>query len=248
MAAPSTAAATSRDGLRAPVDLEDAYAAARTSRDPARKLLAQALETCAAFVPVSLALAFALDEHGRMVDPLALWSQGSHHAARSVVSRLGRLQPVAQPSAAESGEQPAASLHARHLAHEGYGPPLFAWLRGRGRVVAGVGLLRETALPPFDARAARLLAELRPLLEDALRVCHEPPCAAMGRADPLLAAGLTRRETEVALLVAQGVSNAAIAATLRMSEATVKTHLTRIYAKVGVRSRTELAIVIGRRS
>jgi DNA-binding CsgD family transcriptional regulator len=47
----------------------------------------------------------------------------------------------------------------------------------------------------------------------------------------------------VTLLVAQGLSNREVAAELYVSPKTVQYHLTRIYAKVGVRSRAELAAV-----
>ncbi|MFD4034467.1 response regulator [Streptomyces sp. NPDC058637] len=49
---------------------------------------------------------------------------------------------------------------------------------------------------------------------------------------------LTRRESEVLALVAEGLSNQAIGARLHLTEGTVKSHLTRIYAKLGVDSRT----------
>lgn len=49
----------------------------------------------------------------------------------------------------------------------------------------------------------------------------------------------TKRETEVLELVADGFTNAAIALKLHISEATVKTHLLRIFAKLGVDNRTE---------
>jgi DNA-binding NarL/FixJ family response regulator/tetratricopeptide (TPR) repeat protein len=52
---------------------------------------------------------------------------------------------------------------------------------------------------------------------------------------------LTAREREVAELVADGRSNKEVAGTLFLSEKTVEHHLSRIYAKLGVRSRTELA-------
>jgi DNA-binding NarL/FixJ family response regulator len=52
---------------------------------------------------------------------------------------------------------------------------------------------------------------------------------------------LTERERDVADLVARGYSNKRIAATLYLSEKTVANTLTRIYAKLGVRSRTQLA-------
>ncbi|MFI6766170.1 response regulator [Streptomyces sp. NPDC050355] len=52
------------------------------------------------------------------------------------------------------------------------------------------------------------------------------------------ATALSRRETEVLQLVADGLSNAAISKRLFLSQATVKSHLVHIYAKLGVDSRT----------
>jgi ATP/maltotriose-dependent transcriptional regulator MalT len=46
------------------------------------------------------------------------------------------------------------------------------------------------------------------------------------------------REIEVLALVARGISNKIIAKDLRISEATVKTHLLHIFAKLGVDDRT----------
>lgn len=53
--------------------------------------------------------------------------------------------------------------------------------------------------------------------------------------------GLTGAERRVAELVAEGRTNREVAATLCLGERTVSSHLTQIYAKLGVRSRTELA-------
>jgi len=55
--------------------------------------------------------------------------------------------------------------------------------------------------------------------------------------------GLTPAERRVAALVAEGRTNREVAAALVLGERTVETHLTHIYAKLGVRSRTELARV-----
>ena len=52
---------------------------------------------------------------------------------------------------------------------------------------------------------------------------------------------LTRRERDIAELVASGRSNKEVASTLFLSAKTVENNLSRIYAKVGVRSRSELA-------
>lgn len=55
---------------------------------------------------------------------------------------------------------------------------------------------------------------------------------------------LTPREMEVAQLAAQGKRNSEIARDLHISVRTVETHLANIYAKLNVRSRTELARLI----
>ncbi|MCW3020885.1 MAG: transcriptional regulator, LuxR family, partial [Conexibacter sp.] len=52
---------------------------------------------------------------------------------------------------------------------------------------------------------------------------------------------LSDRERSVAALVAEGRTNREVAAALYLSEKTVEANLTRIYEKLGVRSRTELA-------
>jgi DNA-binding CsgD family transcriptional regulator len=54
-------------------------------------------------------------------------------------------------------------------------------------------------------------------------------------------ASLTPTEEQVVALVAQGMTNPQIGERLLMGRATVKTHLEHIFAKLGIRSRTELA-------
>lgn len=65
----------------------------------------------------------------------------------------------------------------------------------------------------------------------------------IGEADNLLNL-LTEREKEIAGLVARGYSNKAIGEQLYVSERTVKSHLSSIFAKTGVQSRLKLALMV----
>ena len=70
-----------------------------------------------------------------------------------------------------------------------------------------------------------------------LRAMGDAPADSAG--NPL--AGLTPQELQVALLVARGATNAAVASSLFISAKTVEFHLGHVYRKLDLRSRTELA-------
>lgn len=61
------------------------------------------------------------------------------------------------------------------------------------------------------------------------------------------ARALTRRETQVLQMVAEGATNSTVAKTLFITEATVKSHLVQVFAKLGVDSRTAAAAEARRR-
>jgi DNA-binding NarL/FixJ family response regulator len=54
---------------------------------------------------------------------------------------------------------------------------------------------------------------------------------------------LTERETDVLAAVGMGLSNAQIGERLFMSEATVKAHISKIFAKLGCSNRVQIAII-----
>ncbi len=78
---------------------------------------------------------------------------------------------------------------------------------------------------------------VRRLIEDFVR---RP---APGARSPTELNDLTERELEVLTLVARGLANAEIAARLFVSEATVRTHVTHILAKLGLRDRVQAVVL-----
>jgi DNA-binding NarL/FixJ family response regulator len=85
------------------------------------------------------------------------------------------------------------------------------------------------------------------ILEEAIRTVHAgrrviPPAIAERLAHRLSVPALTPREIAVLELVAKGLSNREIAAALSTRPGTIKTHLERVYAKLGVGDRTAAAL------
>lgn len=120
----------------------------------------------------------------------------------------------------------------------GIGDILVSWL-DTGRADHAFITLSAPHGRRFERRHRELVRLIRPLLSRHL-------------ADRLPAAGqfetresaLTRRELEIAALAAAGLSNREIAATLGISEDTVKRHVSAALAKRGLKNRTQLALEI----
>ena len=75
-------------------------------------------------------------------------------------------------------------------------------------------------------------------------VAGEPAAAARQEQARHALAALTPREQEVATAVAQGLSNADIAARLYLSQATVKAHVSRLLVKLEVANRVQIALLV----
>jgi DNA-binding NarL/FixJ family response regulator len=104
------------------------------------------------------------------------------------------------------------------------------------------GFLLKDATRDQLATAVRTVAAGQALLAPAItRRLIEDFCR--GAAPGTSAAGhLTERELDVVRAIAQGLSNAEIAARLCLSEATVKSHVARVLAKLDLRDRVQIAV------
>jgi DNA-binding NarL/FixJ family response regulator len=113
-----------------------------------------------------------------------------------------------------------------------------------GAIRAGAsGFLLKDVRPPDLVDAIRVVAGgnalLGPTAVDRLLERFQQPRAAP---DANTLAALTAREVEILRLVAAGLSNAEIAASLVVSETTVKTHVSNLLRKLGVRDRVQAVI------
>jgi DNA-binding CsgD family transcriptional regulator len=126
-------------------------------------------------------------------------------------------------------------------------PPALAT---RQRAVVSVPLstgdiAHATSTPLFDGdRLVGVLIELGPPGGTEPSRPTDPPRPTIVGTSVAAGAdnGLTRREHEVLTLIVAGCANKTIARRLSIHEDTVKTHVTRIFGKLGVRSRTQAAL------
>ncbi|MER5425763.1 response regulator transcription factor [Streptosporangium roseum] len=110
-----------------------------------------------------------------------------------------------------------------------------------------IGFLVKDDEPERMVDAVRRAAAGEPLLAPSvLRRVVERALAAEEQAAVQVPAGLTDRELEVLALVGVGLSNAEIADALHVGVTTVKTHVSTAMDKLGLRNRTQAAVVAHR--
>jgi DNA-binding CsgD family transcriptional regulator len=182
-------------------------------------------------------------ELGRIEDAVELVDAWDADAARVdrgwVLAHVVRCRGLV---AAASGDvDHALALLGRALdEHEAIGDPF-----GRARALLALGAVRRRGRQKRPAREA-----LEAALE-GFEAIGASGWAAKARAElggisgRTRSDGLTPAERRVAALVAEGKTNREVAAALFLGERTVASHLNHIYAKLGIRSRTELALRLG---
>jgi DNA-binding CsgD family transcriptional regulator len=174
-----------------------------------------------------------IDDAVRVLDRLA--EDAARVNRELVLATVARCRGLV--AAAQGEIAPAVSeLERAAVQHEEVGDPF-----GRARALLAEGVVRRRARQKRPAQEA-----IRSALEGFERLGAatwvEQARAELGRiGGRRREEGLTPAERRVATLVAEGRTNREVAAELFLGERTVASHLTHIYAKLGVRSRTELA-------
>ena len=107
------------------------------------------------------------------------------------------------------------------------------------------GFLLKDTTPQQLVHAVRVVAAGDALLDPAVtRQLIQRALPSLTRPTPSARFdALSARETEVLRLLAQGLSNAEIAETLTVSETTVKTHVSRLLGKLGLRDRVQAVVL-----
>jgi DNA-binding CsgD family transcriptional regulator len=178
-------------------------------------------------------------ELGRTDDAVRIldtWEADAERLGREwVLAHVVRCRGLV--AAAEGALDPARSFLEQAVArHERVGDPY-----GSARAQLALGVVRRRGRQKRSAADA-MQAALTAFEKLGATTWVERARGELGRmGGRRREEGLTSAELRVAALVAEGRTNREVAAALFLGERTVASHLTHIYAKLGVRSRTELA-------
>jgi DNA-binding CsgD family transcriptional regulator len=178
-------------------------------------------------------------ELGRIDDAVGVvddWEADARRVTREwVLAHVTRCRGLVAAARGDVGLADTLLLEAARE-HEAVDDPF-----GRARALLALGVVRRRARQKRAAQEA-IEAALAGFEELGAATWVDRARAELGRiGGRRREEGLTSAESRVAALVAEGRTNREVAATLFLAERTVASHLTHIYAKLGVRSRTELA-------
>jgi DNA-binding CsgD family transcriptional regulator len=174
-----------------------------------------------------------IDDAVRVVD---VWEADAARVTREwVLAQATRCRGLVASAAGHVAR--ASSLLERAVdEHTEVGDPF-----GTARALLGLGIVRRRARKKRGAREA-IQAALDGFEQLGAANWVEKAQSELGRiGGRRREEGLTPAERRVAALVAEGRTNREVAAALFVTERTVASHLSHVYAKLGVRSRTELA-------
>jgi DNA-binding CsgD family transcriptional regulator len=113
------------------------------------------------------------------------------------------------------------------------------FLKQNDRIVAVLSLVRRKASQPFTAREVQILNQVQPFIEYSVGKIYIAN-RVHNRSSLSAEYGLTAREMDVVEIALTGAGNKILSKHLGISLPTLRTHLQRIFAKVGVRSNAEL--------
>ena len=179
----------------------------------------------------------ALGWAGQAVELVDSWEADAAHLGREwVLAEATRSRALLAAARGELHEAQALLELAVGL-HEAVGDPF-----NRARSLLALGVVRRRARKKRSAREAieAALAGFETIGAAGWRETARAELARVGGRAPSRGT-LTPSEQRVAALVAEGRTNREVAAALFVTERTVEAALTRVYGKLGVRSRTELA-------
>jgi DNA-binding CsgD family transcriptional regulator len=173
------------------------------------------------------------DDATRILD---IWHADATRLGREwVLAHVARCRGLVAAALGDV-EQARSLLTEATLQHENVGDPF-----GRARALLALGVVRRRLRQKRSAREA-IEAAVEGFETIGASGWAEKARAELGRiGGRRREEGLTAAERRVAVLVAEGRTNQEVAAALFLGERTVASHLTHIYAKLDVRSRTELA-------
>jgi non-specific serine/threonine protein kinase len=200
------------------------------------------LPTARALCRESLVVAREAGNRRRLA--LTSWAVATVAAAEQDWERAVRLGAFAEASAEAMGVAPAGPMQELWEAQL---QPARCALGGPGvatAVAAGCALTLEQAVDEalgwLAEPAGSATVGARPAREEPPLPVTGPPVLAAAPA-PLGGVGVTRREHEVAALIARGLSNRQIAAELVITEGTAANHVKHILARLGLDSRVQIA-------